>query len=202
MNVHFVTLKSCFDAAILVWQEPNMNLWDLINQWNECRGPMHYDVTANCAARSSPSTATLSALAKVAWIALSRSSPWMNLVLRCQQHWELFCVSSRNLGYLSNTEQPNKVKTLQNNQRQTPQKIKVNLSVLPAAVMVRTPHTQYPQIFSTLTLGGDYPHTWLKLEGEGYMKDRFLEHHWKYHPISPNTFSAAHEETKTLLPGG
>ena len=77
MNVHFVTLKSCFDAAILVWQEPNMNLWDLINQWNECRGRMHYDVTANRAARSSPSTATLSALAKVAWIALSRSSPWM-----------------------------------------------------------------------------------------------------------------------------
>jgi hypothetical protein len=32
MNVHLVTLKSCFDAAILVWQEPNMNLWDLINQ--------------------------------------------------------------------------------------------------------------------------------------------------------------------------
>ena len=66
MNVHFVTLKSCFDAAILVWQEPNVNLWDLINQRNECRGPMHYDVTANRAARSSPSTATLSALAKVA----------------------------------------------------------------------------------------------------------------------------------------
>ena len=105
-----LTLKSCFDAAILVWQEPNMNLWDLINQWNECRGQMHYDVAANRAARSSPSTATLNALAKVAWIALSRSSPWMNLVLRCQQHWELFCVSSRNLGYLNNTQQPPTVK--------------------------------------------------------------------------------------------
>ena len=94
------------------------------------------------------------------------------------------------------------VKAPQNNQRQTPQKIKVNLSVLPAAVMLRTPHTQYPQISSSLTLGGDYPHTWLKLKGEGYMKDWFLEHHWKYHPISPNTFSAAHEETKTLLRRG
>ena len=79
----------CFDAAILVWQEPNMNLWDLINQWNECWGPTHYDVTANRAARSSPSTATLGALAKVARIALSRSSPCMNLVLR----WELSCAT-------------------------------------------------------------------------------------------------------------
>ena len=66
MNVYLVAQKSCFDAAILVWQESNMNLWDLINQCFECRGPMHYDVAANHAARSSPSTATLSALAKVA----------------------------------------------------------------------------------------------------------------------------------------
>ena len=76
MNVHFVTLKSCFDAAVLVWQEPNMNLWDLINQWNECRGPMHYDVTANRAARSSASTATLSALAKVHCLDRRREWTW------------------------------------------------------------------------------------------------------------------------------